>query len=151
MAWPGTLGAQLAVEFGCNVTAQPAAWPAVPILTRPCMTSTPSRPNLPAIAGLVFWIGRWSGSACWIGRSSPSAWLPVQAFHAHHLVDGLFSFETAVATSSSPGGVGDGWVDAVQPAAKYDISDARAASRATPSSRSSGDGDSLLLVHGIAY
>ncbi|APD48679.1 cytochrome c oxidase subunit II [Synechococcus sp. CS-602] len=114
------------------------------------MTSTPSRPNLPAIAGLVFWIGLLVWFSFWMGQQS-FGWLPVQASSAAPLVDGLFSFETAVATFVFAGVVSVmAWVMLFNRAAKYDISDAEPIEGNTkleiiwtviP----------LLLVMGIAY
>ena len=88
------------------------------------MTSTPSRPGLPALIGLALWGGLLVGLSFWMGRQS-YRWLPVQASSAAPLVDGLFSFETAVATFVFAGVVSVmAWVILFNRAAKYDVSDA---------------------------
>jgi cytochrome c oxidase subunit 2 len=88
------------------------------------MTTTPSRPGLPVLTGLAIWLGLLVWFSLWVGRQS-YGWLPVQASSAAPLVDGLFSFETAVATFVFSGVVSVMvWVILFNRAAKYDVSDA---------------------------
>ncbi|MCT0200834.1 cytochrome c oxidase subunit II [Synechococcus sp. CS-1325] len=88
------------------------------------MTTTPSRPGLTALSGLAVWLGLLVWFSFWMGRQS-YRWLPVQASSAAPLVDGLFSFETAVATFVFSGVVSVmAWVILFNRAAKYDVSDA---------------------------
>jgi cytochrome c oxidase subunit 2 len=87
-------------------------------------TTTPSRPGLPVLTGLAIWLGLLVWFSLWVGRQS-YGWLPVQASSAAPLVDGLFSFETAVATFVFSGVVSVMvWVILFNRAAKYDVSDA---------------------------
>ena len=88
------------------------------------MTSTPSRPGLPVLIGLALWGGLLVWLSLWMGHQS-YRWLPVQASSAAPLVDGLFSFETALATFVFAGVVSVmAWVILFNRAAKYDVSDA---------------------------
>jgi cytochrome c oxidase subunit 2 len=87
------------------------------------MTAAPSRSRLPRLLGLAAWAGVLLTLSVWMGRQA-SRWLPVQASSAAPLVDGLFSFETAVATFVFAGVASVlAWVVLFNRAEKYDISD----------------------------
>ena len=60
------------------------------------MTTSPSRINLPAVAMVSAWTGVLVVLSFWMSRQAYHG-LPVQASTAAPLVDGLFSFETALA------------------------------------------------------
>ncbi len=88
------------------------------------MTASRSRPGLPALIGLALWIALLVWVSLWMGRQA-FGWLPVQASSAAPLVDGLFSFETAVATFVFAGVVSVMlFVVLFNRAEKYDVSDA---------------------------
>ncbi|MFZ4805036.1 MAG: cytochrome c oxidase subunit II [Synechococcus lacustris] len=88
------------------------------------MTTSPSRINLPAVAMVSAWTGVLVVLSFWMSRQAYH-WLPVQASTAAPLVDGLFSFETALATFVFCGVVSVmAWVVLFNRAAKYDMSDA---------------------------
>ena len=89
------------------------------------MTNAPPSSNkLPALAGLVLAVGALIALSWWMGQQAYH-WLPVQASTAAPLVDGLFSFETALGTFVL-GGVSSVmlWVMVMHRAEKYDESDA---------------------------
>jgi len=86
--------------------------------------SSSKRPNPLAIAGVSLWVGLLLLLSHWMGQQAYH-WLPVQASNAAPLVDGLFSFETAIGTFVFGGVVSVmGWVVLVHRAEKYDESDA---------------------------
>ena len=89
------------------------------------MTSTPpSRINISALAIVSVWTGVLVVFSVWMSRQAYH-WLPVQASTAAPLVDGLFSFETALATFVFFGVVSVmSWVVVFNRAEKYDTSDA---------------------------
>ncbi|MBC1261474.1 cytochrome c oxidase subunit II [Synechococcus sp. BSF8S] len=88
------------------------------------MTSTPRRFPLPRLIGLALWLVLLTLLSVWMGAQVPR-WLPVSASSAAPLVDGLFGFETAVATFVFVGVVSVMvWVVLFNRAEKYDISDA---------------------------
>ncbi len=88
------------------------------------MTATPRRFPLRRLVGLGLWIALLVGLSLWVESQVPR-WLPVQASSAAPLVDGLFAFETAVATFVFAGVVSVlAWVVLFNRAEKYDISDA---------------------------
>lgn len=91
------------------------------------MTPSPSqspRFNPLAVAGLAAWIVILVALSVWMGQQAYH-WLPVQASTAAPLVDGLFSFETAVGTFVFGGVVSVmAWVVLMHRAEKYDESDA---------------------------
>jgi len=106
MAWHGTLGAQLAVEFGVQWTGQPACWrPVADLNEGPCQTSTPSppQPGQPSLAGssgsglLVF------GFSFLDAASSPSAGCRWQGLPAPHPEWMACQLRDSRCTSSSPG------------------------------------------------
>ena len=89
------------------------------------MTSPPATSiNRAAVLGLSLWVGALVLLSHWMGRQALH-WLPVQASNAAPLVDGLFSFETAIGTFVF-GGVLSVlvWVLLFNRATKYDDSDA---------------------------
>jgi cytochrome c oxidase subunit II len=89
------------------------------------MTNAPPSSNkLPALAGLALAVGGLIALSWWMGQQAYH-WLPVQASTAAPLVDGLFSFETALGTFVF-GGVSAVmlWVIVMHRADKYDESDA---------------------------
>ncbi len=89
------------------------------------MTSTPQRFSLSRVIGLVLWLVLLTFLSVWMGAQVPR-WLPVQASSAAPLVDGLFGFETAVATFVFVGVVSVmAWVVLFNRAEKYDMSDAQ--------------------------
>ena len=57
----------------------------------------PSSIKLPAVVGLALAVGGLIVLSWWMGQQAYH-WLPVQASTAAPLVDGLFSFETALGT-----------------------------------------------------
>lgn len=61
------------------------------------MNSSSSRINYSALALVSAWTGVLVVFSFWMSRQAYH-WLPVQASTAAPLVDGLFSFETALAT-----------------------------------------------------
>lgn len=77
-----------------------------------------------SIIALAAWVGVLVALSLWMGQQAYK-WLPVQASTAAPLVDGLFSFETAVGTFVF-GGVSSVmvWVLLMHRAEKYDESDA---------------------------
>ena len=88
------------------------------------MTTTPQRFPLTRVIGLVLWLGLLILLSVWMGAQVPR-WLPVPASSAAPLVDGLFGFETAVATFVFVGVVSVMvWVVLFNRAEKYDMSDA---------------------------
>jgi cytochrome c oxidase subunit II len=88
------------------------------------MTSTPQRFPWPRLIGLALWLVLLTLFSLWMGAQVPR-WLPVSASSAAPLVDGLFGFETAVATFVFVGVVSVMvWVVLFNRAEKYDISDA---------------------------
>ncbi len=77
-----------------------------------------------AIGGLAVWILVLVALSVWMGQQAYH-WLPVQASTAAPLVDGLFSFETAIGTFVFVGVVSVmAWVVLMHRAEKYDESDA---------------------------
>ena len=89
------------------------------------MSPSPSSPiKAPALAALAVAIGALVWLSWWMGQQAYH-WLPVQASTAAPLVDGLFSFETAIGTFVF-GGVSAVmlWVVVMHRAEKYDQSDA---------------------------
>ena len=84
----------------------------------------PSSIKLPAVVGLALAVGGLIALSWWMGQQAYH-WLPVQASTAAPLVDGLFSFETALGTFVF-GGVTAVmlWVIVMHRADKYDESDA---------------------------
>lgn len=90
---------------------------------------TPSSPRSPqinplAIGGLAAWILIVIALSVWMGQQAYH-WLPVQASTAAPLVDGLFSFETAVGTFVFLGVTSVMvWVVLMHRAEKYDETDA---------------------------
>jgi cytochrome c oxidase subunit 2 len=88
------------------------------------MTASPSSINRPAVLGVSLWVGLLIGFSRWVGLQSYQ-WFPVQASTAAPLVDGLFSFETAIGTFVFLGVASVmGWVILRHRAEKYDASDA---------------------------
>lgn len=88
------------------------------------MTTTPQRLPLARLIGLVLWLGLLILLSVWMGAQVPR-WLPVPASSAAPLVDGLFGFETAIATFVFVGVVSVMvWVVLFNRAEKYDMSDA---------------------------
>ena len=89
------------------------------------MTASPSqRPNPLAITAVVIWTGLLVLLSHWMGQQAYH-WLPVQASTAAPLVDGLFSFETAIGTFVFAGVLSViTWVVVRHRAEKYDESDA---------------------------
>lgn len=88
------------------------------------MTTSPGRINLPAVAIVSAWTGVLVVVSFWMSRQAYH-WLPVQASTAAPLVDGLFSFETALATFVVCWVVSIiSWVVLFNRADKYDMSDA---------------------------
>jgi cytochrome c oxidase subunit 2 len=82
------------------------------------------RINPLAIGGLAVWILVLVALSVWMGQQAYH-WLPVQASTAAPLVDGLFSFETAIGTFVFVGVVSVmAWVVLMHRAEKYDESDA---------------------------
>lgn len=89
------------------------------------MSPTPPAPiKAPALAALALVIGALGWLSWWMGQQAYH-WLPVQASTAAPLVDGLFSFETAIGTFVF-GGVSAVmlWVVVMHRGEKYDESDA---------------------------
>lgn len=87
------------------------------------MTTTPQRFPLPRLIGLAVWLVLLTLLSVWMGAQVPR-WLPVSASSAAPLVDGLFGFETAVATFVFVGVVSVMvWVVLFNRAEKYDMSD----------------------------
>ena len=90
---------------------------------------TPSQAQGPrfsplSMVALAGWVALLVGLSLWMGRQA-YRWLPVQASTAAPLVDGLFSFETAVGTFVFGGVVSVmAWVLLMHRADKYDESDA---------------------------
>lgn len=60
-------------------------------------SSAPSSINRPAVVALSLWVGVLVLISRWMGQQAHH-WLPVSASNAAPLVDGLFSFETAIGT-----------------------------------------------------
>ena len=88
------------------------------------MTASPSSINRPAVLGVSLWVGLLIGISRWVGLQSYQ-WFPVQASTAAPLVDGLFSFETAIGTFVFLAVASVmGWVILRHRAEKYDASDA---------------------------
>jgi cytochrome c oxidase subunit 2 len=91
------------------------------------MTSTsPQKPrfSLASMLGLALWVLALIALSWWMGQQA-YRWLPVQASTAAPLVDGLFSFETAIGTFVFVGVVSVMvWVVLMHRAEKYDESDA---------------------------
>jgi cytochrome c oxidase subunit 2 len=88
------------------------------------MTSSSVRINYSAVALVSGWMGVLVLLSYWMGEQAYH-WLPVQASTAAPLVDGLFSFETAIATFVFFGVISVmGWVLLFNRAEKYDMSDA---------------------------
>ena len=88
------------------------------------MTPTPSPLNRPAVIGVSLWVGLLIGISRWVGLQS-YGWFPVQASSAAPLVDGLFSFETALGTFVFLAVTSVmAWVILRHRAEKYDASDA---------------------------
>jgi cytochrome c oxidase subunit 2 len=89
------------------------------------MTSSSKPPlNTTAVVGVSLWVGVLVLLSDWMGGQAMH-WLPVSASNAAPLVDGLFSFETAIGTFVF-GGVLSVlvWVLLFNRAEKYDASDA---------------------------
>ncbi|MCX5938603.1 MAG: cytochrome c oxidase subunit II, partial [Cyanobium sp. LacPavin_0920_WC12_MAG_62_9] len=86
--------------------------------------ASPSSIKLSSVVGLALAIGGLIALSWWMGQQAYH-WLPVQASTAAPLVDGLFSFETALGTFVF-GGVSAVmlWVIVMHRADKYDESDA---------------------------
>ena len=77
-----------------------------------------------SLVALVGWVVLLIAISIWVGQQSYH-WLPVQASTAAPLVDGLFSFETAIGTFVFAGVVSVMvWVVLMHRAEKYDESDA---------------------------
>ena len=89
------------------------------------MTSSSKAPlNTTAIAGVSLWVGLLVVVSHWMGGQAQH-WLPVQASNAAPLVDGLFSFETAIGTFVFGGVLSVVvWVLLFNRAEKYDDTDA---------------------------
>ncbi|MBM5803216.1 MAG: cytochrome c oxidase subunit II [Cyanobacteria bacterium K_DeepCast_35m_m2_155] len=91
------------------------------------MTSaSPQKPRFTPVSmlGLAAWVVLLIGLSWWMGQQAYH-WLPVQASTAAPLVDGLFSFETAIGTFVFLGVVSVMvWVLLMHRADKYDESDA---------------------------
>jgi len=87
-------------------------------------TSSPQPINRPAVLGVSLWVGVLVLLSHWMGQQAYH-WLPVQASNAAPLVDGLFSFETALGTFVFAAVVSVMlWVMVFNRAEKYDESDA---------------------------
>jgi cytochrome c oxidase subunit 2 len=87
-------------------------------------TSSPASINRSAVVGVTLWVGVLVLISHWVGQQAYH-WLPVQASNAAPLVDGLFSFETALGTFVFAGVVSVMvWVVLFNRAEKYDESDA---------------------------
>ena len=87
-------------------------------------SSAGSSINRAAVLGLSLWVGVLVLLSHWMGQQAHH-WLPVQASNAAPLVDGLFSFETAIGTFVFGGVLSVvGWVLLFNRAEKYDASDA---------------------------
>jgi len=77
-----------------------------------------------SIGGLALWVAILVALSLWMGQQA-YRWLPVQASTAAPLVDGLFSFETAVGTFVFLGVISVmAWVVLMHRAEKYDETDA---------------------------
>ena len=88
------------------------------------MSPTPMRTNPVALAALLAWVALLTVISWWMGQQAYH-WLPVQASTAAPLVDGLFSFETAVGTFVFLGVISVmAWVLLMHRAEKYDETDA---------------------------
>ena len=88
------------------------------------MTPTPISINRPAVIAVSLWVGLLIGISRWVGLQSYH-WFPVQASTAAPLVDGLFSFETAIGTFVFLAVASVmAWVILRHRAEKYDASDA---------------------------
>ena len=86
--------------------------------------STPRSINSSAVLGVSVWVGLLVVFSHWMGRQAYH-WLPVQASNAAPLVDGLFSFETAIGTFVFGAVVSVmSWVMLFNRAEKYDETDA---------------------------
>lgn len=86
--------------------------------------STPAPNKAPALAALALAIAALGWLSWWMGQQAYH-WLPVQASTAAPLVDGLFSFETAIGTFVFVGvSAVMLWVVVMHRADKYDESDA---------------------------
>ena len=87
-------------------------------------SSAGSSINRAAVLGLSLWVGVLVLLSHWMGQQAHH-WLPVQASNAAPLVDGLFSFETAIGTFVFGGVLSVvGWVLLFNRAEKYDATDA---------------------------
>ena len=87
-------------------------------------SSAGSSINRAAVLGLSLWVGVLVLLSHWMGQQAHH-WLPVQASNAAPLVDGLFSFETAIGTFVFGGVLSVvGWVLLFNRAVKYDATDA---------------------------
>jgi cytochrome c oxidase subunit 2 len=89
------------------------------------MTSSSKAPfNTTAVVGVSLWVGLLVLLSVWMGGQA-HRWLPVPASNAAPLVDGLFSFETAVGTFVFGAVLSVlAWVLLFNRAEKYDDSDA---------------------------
>jgi cytochrome c oxidase subunit II len=89
------------------------------------MTSSSKAPfNSTAVVGVSLWVGLLVLLSVWMGGQA-HRWLPVPASNAAPLVDGLFSFETAVGTFVFGAVLSVlAWVLLFNRAEKYDDSDA---------------------------